>query len=124
MRHSWRRRAGIAAVAGTLVAGCSGDVAHRLASDSEYQAQVIQAIGADPVLTGIVLDRLLAGDARPLVMERVLGSSTAMQDLMTKVARDRTALDGVINLAVQDSAMRSHLMTLFRGMQMMDRKER
>ena len=122
MRHSLRRMAGIAAVAGALVAGCSGDVAHRLASDSEYQAQVIQAIGADPVLTGIVLDRLLAGDARALVMERVLGSSTAMQDLMTKVARDRTALDGVINLAVQDSAMRSHLMTLFRGMQMMDRK--
>jgi hypothetical protein len=120
--NSLRRTAGVAVVAGALVAGCSGDVAHRLASDSEYQAQVIQAIGQDPVLTGIVLDRLLAGDARPLVMERVLGHSAAMQDLMTKVARDRTALDGVINLAVQDSTMRSHIMTLFKGMQMMDRK--
>jgi len=38
---------------------------------------------------------------------------------MTKIAQDRTILDGVLNLAVQDTAMKSHILALFTGMKMM-----
>ena len=119
MRHSWGRMTGIAALAGALVLGCAGDVSKRLVSDAAFQASVMEAIGANPDLAGAMVDRLLAGETRALVMERVLANGAAVQGLMTKVAQDQTILDGVINLAVQDSAMRAHVLTLFRGMQMM-----
>lgn len=119
MRQWWRRTAGIAAVAGVLLIGCSGDFAHRVATDEKLQAEVMDAIGGNPELAGKMVDRLLAGDTQSLVMDRVLGNSSAVQGLMTKVARDQTVLDGVLNLAVQDSTMRAHILTLFKGMQMM-----
>jgi len=119
MRHSWGRTAGIAVVAGALVMGCAGDVSKRLVSDAAFQASVMEAIAANPDLAGTMVDRLLAGESRALVMERVLANSGTVQELMTKVAQDQSILDGVINLAVQDTAMRAHVLTLFKGMQMM-----
>ena len=119
MRRSWGRMAGIAALTGALAMGCSGDVSKRLVSDPAFQASVMEAIAANPDLATAMVDRMLAGETRELVMERVLASSGAVQGLMTKVAQDQTILDGVINLAVQDSAMRAHVLTLFKGMQMM-----
>ena len=56
----------------------------------------------------------------PVVVDRVLGNGTVVQDLMTKIAQDRTIMDGVLNLAVQDTAMRSHILALFTGMKMMN----
>jgi hypothetical protein len=113
--------AGIAALGGALVVGCAGDVSKRLVSDAAFQSSVMEAIAANPDLAGTMLDRLLAGETRALVMERVLANGGAVQGLMTRVAQDQTILDGVINLAVQDSAMRAHVLTLFKGMQMMGR---
>ena len=52
------------------------------------------------------------------MFERVLGSGEARQALLVSVARDPMLLDGVIQFAVQDSAMRTHMLTLFKGMQM------
>ena len=97
MRHSWRRMAGIAALAGALVLGCAGDVSKRLVSDAAFQSSVMEAIGTNPDLAGTMVDRLLAGETRALVMDRVLANPGAVQGLMTKAAQDQTILDGVIN---------------------------
>lgn len=119
MRNSWGRMAGITAVCGALIVGCAGDVSKRLVSDVAFQTQVLDAFGGNPELAGMMVDRLLAGDTRALVLDRVLANGPVVQDLMTKIAQDRTILDGVLNLAVQDTAMRAHVLALFKGMQMM-----
>ena len=119
MRRSWTGTVGIALVSGALVAGCAGDIGKRLASDAALQGQVMSAIAANPDLAGKLVDQLLAGDTRDLVTDRVLANGAVVQGLMTKIAQDRTILDGVLNLAVQDTAMKSHLLALFTGMKMM-----
>jgi len=119
MRLSWAGMAGIAVVSGALIAGCAGDIAKRLVSDAAFQSQVMGAIGANPELAGKMVDQLLAGDTRDLVTDRVLANGPVVQGLMTKIAQDRTILDGVLNLAVQDTAMKSHILALFTGMKMM-----
>ena len=118
MRLSWEKVAGIAAFSGVLIAGCAGDIAKRLVSDGAFQTQVMGAIAGNPELAGKMVDQLLAGDTRALVADRVLANGAAVQGLMTKIAQDRTILDGVLNLAVQDTAMKSHILAVFTGMKM------
>ena len=122
MRLSWERMVGIAAVAGALVAGCAGDISKRLVSDVAFQTSVMDAIGGNPELARSMMDRLLAGEARSLAVDRVLANGAVVQGLMARIAQDQTMLDGVINLAVQDSAMRAHVLALFKGMQMVGGK--
>ncbi len=124
MRHDWGRTVGIAVACGAFLVGCAGDVSKRLVSDVAFQTQVMEAFGGNPDLAGVMVDRLLAGETRALVMDRVLADGSAVQGLMTKVAQDRTMLDGVLNLAVQDTAMRAHVLALFKGMQMMGGADR
>jgi hypothetical protein len=111
--------AGIATLACALLAGCAGDIAKRLASDAALQTRVMSAIGASPELAGKMVDQLLAGETRGLVVDRVLANGAVVQGLMAKIAQDRTILDGVLNLAVQDTAMKSHILSVFTGMKMM-----
>jgi len=119
MRLSWGTMAGVVAFGAALVAGCGGDVAARLKTDVAFQTQVMGAFAGNPELAGKMVDLLLAGDTRTVVVDRVLGNGAVVQDMMTKIAQDRTILDGVLNLAVQDTAMRSHILALFTGMKMM-----
>jgi hypothetical protein len=103
---------------GLASAGC-GDAVHRMLADPAARSKLFQAIGADSTLTRELTDRLLAEDvSRSLVFERLLGMGEARQGLLVQVARDRMLLDGVIQFAVQDTAMRGHVLTLFKGMQM------
>jgi hypothetical protein len=78
------------AAGAVLAAGCGGDVAARLKTDVAYQTQVMGAFAESPELAGKMVDLLLAGNTRPVVVERVLGNGTVVQDLMTKIAQDRT----------------------------------
>jgi len=98
--------------------GC-GDPVHRMLADPASRSKLFQAIGADSTLTRELSDRLLAEEgSRSLLYERLLGMGEARQALLVDVARDRVLLDGVIQFAVQDTAMRGHILTLFKGMQM------
>ena len=98
--------------------GC-GDPVHRMLADPASRSKLFQAIGADSTLTRELADRLLVEDpSRSLVFERLLAIGEARQALLVEVARDRMLLDGVIQFAVQDTAMRGHVLTLFKGMQM------
>jgi hypothetical protein len=115
------RRIQLLAAVGVLslaAMGC-GDAVHRMLADPASRSKLFQAIGADSTLTRELADRLLAEDAtRSLVFERLLAIGEARQALLVDVARDRMLLDGVIQFAVQDTAMRGHILTLFKGMQM------
>ena len=103
----------------SLAASGCGDAVHRMLADPASRAKLLQAIAADSSLTREAADRLLAEDpSRALVFERLLGMGEARQALLVDVARDRVMLDGVIQFAVQDPAMRDHIHTLFKGMQM------
>ena len=98
--------------------GC-GDATTRMLADPAARAKLMQGIGHDAALTREMTDRLIAEDStRAWVFERVLGNGEARQALLVSVARDRVLLDGVIQFAVQDTAMRGHILTLFKGMQM------
>lgn len=103
---------------GLTASGC-GDPVHRMLADPASRSKLFEAIGADSTLTREVADRLLSEEAsRSRVFERLLAMGEARQALLVDVARDRMLLDGVIQFAVQDTAMRGHILTLFKGMQM------
>lgn len=111
---------GVAAV--LAVAGC-GDPVHRMLADPATRAKVLAGIVADTSLVRETADQLLAGDAtRSALFERVLANGPARQGMLIEVARDPMLLDGVIQFAVQDTSMRRHMMTLFKGMQMVGAK--
>ena len=103
---------------GIAGSGC-GDAVHRMLADPTSRAKLLEAVVADSSWTREAADRLLAEDpSRSLVFERLMGMGEARQALLVDVARDRVLLDGVIQFAVQDTAMRGHILTLFKGMQM------
>ena len=107
--------AGVAAV--LAVAGC-GDPVHRMLSDPATRAKVFAQIVADSSLTREAADQLIAGETtRVELFDRVLANGPARQAMLIAVARDPMLLDGVLQFAVQDSSMRKHVMTLFKGMQ-------
>jgi len=116
-----KRRVLFSAVAlgcGVLL-GCSGDIGQMMASNPEMQARVSDAIVHNSQLAGPMIDKLLASDSsRTWVMDRVMANGPAMQSLMMNIATDPNMIDGVLGLAVQDSSMRSHVMTLLKGIQM------
>ncbi len=100
------------------VSGC-GDPVDRLLASGELRTQLWLKVGERSDLSTEVVDHLLSADStRAALIDRVMASGGARQAVLTRVAQDRTLMDGAINFAVQDSSMRDHLMTLFRGMQM------
>jgi hypothetical protein len=117
-RMGWKG-ATVAVLALALAAGCGGDMVKQLLSNPELQGKVMDAISANSGMAGQMVDRLLASDStRTLVMDKMLANGGAAQAMMSAVAKDQTMMDGVIGLAVQDSSMRAHVLTLFKGMQM------
>ena len=101
-----------------VLPGC-GDMIQTIMRSPESQAKVMDLIGGDAEMAGRMTDKLLSAEgSRRALIDHLMGNGEAMQTLMARVARDPTALDAVIGLAVQDSTMREHVMTLFKGMQM------
>jgi len=101
-----------------VMAGCGNPVDRMLASDDQ-RAQLWARVSGRPEVLQEMVDRLLSADStRTVLIDRLLASGGARQAVLTRVAQDRTLMDGTIHFAVQDSSMRDHVMTLFRGMQM------
>lgn len=101
-----------------LLTGC-GDPVERLLASSDSRTMLWNQVASNADLSGQLVDRLLATDStRTGMLDRLLANGEARQVLLARVATDRTLLDGTIHFAVQDSSMRDHLMTLFKGMEM------
>jgi hypothetical protein len=102
-----------------LAGGCGGDISRVLATDAQMRDQVMSAIAGNGELAGAMMDRLLGGDTtRALVLDRLMANGPAMQNMMARIAGNRTMIDGILNVAVQDTGMKRHVMTLFKGMEM------
>ena len=107
-----------AALCVIMMSGCGNPVDKLLASDA-LRTELWDKVVGNPDLAGQVVDRLLGADStRSALLDRLMASGGARQRLLTMVAKDRTLMDGAVNFAVQDSSMRDHLMTLFKGMEM------
>ncbi len=107
------------AVAALLGLGCAGDVARQVMGDPGTQAKVMDMISADPDAAAAMVDRLLGADStRALLVEKLARDANGAQAMMKAVAGHETLLDGAINIAVQDPAMREHVLTLVKGINM------
>lgn len=108
----------LAALVLAFAAGCGNPVETVIRSD-EMRGQVMEKITGDPTMAVDVVQRLLGSEeTQGIVLDQVLNNSDATQALMLRMAREQTIVDGILNTAMQDSSMRTHLMTLFKGMQM------
>lgn len=111
-------------VAGALalvlaLASCGGDPAMTMKTNEAVRAKVFGAIASDSALVALLADTLMHDDhSRAIMVDKLTTNGEAMQALMAKVARDPVALDAIIGFAVQESTMKEHLLTLFKGMQM------
>lgn len=107
----------IALLAAAMV-GCAGGVTRRMASDAVLRGHIQEAIAADRTMAA-EMEKLMASDStRSVAVERAFANPDGAREIMLAVARDRERFDGVLALAVQDTAMRDHALTLFRGMEM------
>lgn len=108
----------VAALAVTAL-GCGGrDPLESIRAGGDARAQTLGAIVADSALTAAVTDTLLDDPrSREILVDRVVNDGEAMQSLMAKIARNPAAVDGIVGLAVQESTMKAHVLTLLRGIQ-------
>jgi hypothetical protein len=108
-----------AAVCAVLALGCAGDAGKQVMASPELQGKIMDMISRDPASAGGMVDRLLGTDsARAVVIEKLVGSAGGAQAVMEVVGRNQTLMDGALNIAMQDPAMKEHVMTLFKGMRM------
>jgi hypothetical protein len=112
-------RIGLVLALTAIVAGCAMDVPRMMKTDATLQTQVMGAIGADSALAGRMVDQLLGGaPTRESLVHSVMNNGDAARAVMVMVAQDPSRLDAVLGLAVQDSTMKVHVLTLLKGMQM------
>ena len=109
----------VLAAAAIAVAGCAGNVVKMVTTNADMREQVIGAIAGNGDLAGEMIDRLMTAEGtQALVVNKVLANGPAVQAVMARIAKDPTMVDGVLDVAVQDSTMKAHVLTLFKGIQM------
>jgi hypothetical protein len=109
----------VVAVSVSLGLGCAGDVARQVMGDPALQGRIMDMISANPEAAGGMVDRMLGTDStRAVMIEKLVSSAGGAQAVMEVVGRNQTLIDGAINVAVQDPAMREHVMTLIKGINM------
>ena len=118
-----RSRLAVLAVAAlVVVAGCSADVATQLTSNEQVRTQVFDAIAANPQLGPThrpLIGRLHAHRHRGQDAGERRGREA---EVIVRVAMSKDAMDLVIGAAVRDSAMRVHVITLLKGVEMASKK--
>src|SRR5687767_12794684 len=110
VQRSWRELV----VALALVSGCAVDVPRLMRQDPDMQTRVMDVVVTDSTLARRMMERLLANEpTRRMLVEQVLQDGESARLTMLEIARDRTRLDGVLGLAVQDTAMKQHVLAVF-----------
>lgn len=108
-----------AAAAAFSVAGCGGDVAKQLVSNEQLRTQVLDTIAQNKDLAFKAIDKMLASDSlRAEVVDHLLQNDAGAQQVLVRIGTNPQALDMVMNVAVKDSTMRGHLLTLMKGVEM------
>jgi len=111
------------AAGAALVSGCGMNMAGQLSSNEQFRTQVFDAIVANRSLANGMVDKLMASDTtRIAIVDKMLANDEVAKQVIVRIATNPDAMDLVMGAAVQDSAMRAHVMTLFKGMQMASKK--
>jgi hypothetical protein len=102
-----------------VAAGCGVDVVKQIQSNEQMRGQVMDAIVANKDLTGQMLTKLVATDStRIRFVDQMLHDPEVAKQVIVRIGTNPDAIDMVMGVAAQDSAMRAHVMTLVKGMQM------
>lgn len=102
-----------------VLAGCGGDPVAKMVENPDTQARLIDMMVADTTISETFAERLIgATETRTMLMDRALEDGAFSQELMLRIAKDPALMNGIIGLGMQDPAMKDQLMTLFKGMQM------
>ncbi len=118
MRKTWKVVL-VAAAAGLLAVGCAGDIGKQVMSNPELQGKIMDMISSNSATAGAMVDRLLGQDStRAMIVEKLISNAGGQQAVMDVVAKNQTLMDGALNAAMQDPAMKEHVMTLIKGMSM------
>ncbi len=108
----------VAACAAFVTAGCAMDVAQQLTSNEQVRTKVMDAIVANKDLTSQLVTKLTGTDStRVRFVDELLKNEEVAKQVIVRVATNPQALDMVLQAAVQDSAMRQHVLTLMKGVE-------
>jgi hypothetical protein len=103
---------------GWALSSCASDPGMLVKTNEEARGKIMAAIASDSALVARMADTLLQeGGAREVMIDKMAANGEAMQILMAKLARDPTAIDGIIGLAVPESTMKEHVLTLLKGIE-------
>jgi hypothetical protein len=107
------------AMAALAAVGCSGDIAKQVASNEQLRGQVLDTIAQHRDIALQAVDRIVASDSlRGVVVDHLLQNKDVAKRVIVRIATNPDAFDMVLTVALRDSAMRGHVLTLVRGIQM------
>lgn len=102
--------------------GCANDVSRQMTTSTETRTKVMDTIASNPEMSGETMDRMMASDTtRQIVVDKVMSNADMVQALINRMAKDQTTLDGIVNVAAQDSLMHDHMMQMMKSIGMMQR---
>ncbi len=99
----------LVAFATALAFGCSGDVVKSALATPDMQAKVMDMIVGNKDMAGAMVDKLLGGDAKTMVIDKLMANSGAATELVSKVAADTTLMPQVLDIAFKDPAMKTKI---------------
>lgn len=110
----------LAAAASALgIAGCGGDIADQVVSNEQVRSQVMDVLANHRDLALKTVDRFMVNDTlRAEVVDRMLANENGAKQVLVRIGTNPQALDMVLGVAVRDSAMRGHVLTLLKGVEM------
>jgi hypothetical protein len=115
----------VAASAVLGVAGCGGDISQQLVSNEQLRTQVIDVLASHKDLALKTVDRFMASDSvRSAVVDQMLNNENGAKQVLIRIGTNPEALDMVMGIAVRDSAMRGHVLTLLKGVEMATKAQR
>ena len=103
----------------TLAAGCSGDIAKQILSNEQLRGQVMDVIAQHKDVAFQAVDRIVASDSlRSSVVDHLLQNQEVAKQVLVRIGTNPGAFDMVMQIALRDTAMRGHVLTLVKGIQM------
>lgn len=113
----------VAAAAAFGLAGCGGDIAQQLVSNEQLRTQVMDALATHKDLALKTVDRFMTNDTlRTQVVDEMLKNENGAKQVLVRIGTNPQALDMVLGIAVQDSSLRAHVLTVLKGVEMASQK--
>jgi hypothetical protein len=102
------------------LSGCGGNISQQIVTNEHFRSQVFDVIVAHKDLALKAVDRFMAVDSvRAAVVDHMLLNEEGAKQVLIRIGTNPQALDLAMGVAVRDSAMRQHVLTLMKGVEMM-----